>query len=332
MTSDSSTVPALSSSAEISARTGFAINRLNRHSERREIEAELVALRSNPAARTYVIVGDIPLLKSGSDPARARFKLAEAHALSAAPPLETAYLGTLDDTPLFAMLFPQSLAEQLATRDDVALIGLRDIGSQELLPPGEVGPLGEAKAMMDWHRRHGFCANCGTATVAFTGGFRRDCPSCGAHHFPRVDPAVIMLVVDGDNCLLGRQPNFPQGRYSCLAGFVEPGETMEDAVRREVQEEAGIRTGRVRYLGSQPWPFPSSLMFGCVAEAIDTQLVVDMIELEHARWFSREEVRLMFEGTHPEALRVPQPFAIAYHLLQAFITAEGPFFPPESFP
>jgi NTP pyrophosphohydrolases containing a Zn-finger, probably nucleic-acid-binding len=172
---------------------------------------------------------------------------------------------------------------------------------------------------MDWHRRHGFCANCGVRTASASGGWRRDCTACGAQHFPRTDPVVIMLSVRGDRCLLGRQARFAPGMYSCLAGFVEPGETVEDAVRRETMEEAGIRTGRVRYLASQPWPFPSSLMIGCLAEALDDDLVVDEIELEHARWFTRAEVGAMLRGEHPDGLTAPLPFAIAHHLLKAFV-------------
>lgn len=186
----------------------------------------------------------------------------------------------------------------------------------------ELGLLAVAKSMLDWHTRHGFCANCGTATVAKAGGFRRECPACNAHHFPRVDPVVIMLVRRGETCLLGRGPHFRPNMYSCLAGFLEPGETIEDAVRREVFEETRIRVGAVTYRTSQPWPFPSSLMLGCAAEALDGAIVTDPSELEDARWFDRASVAAMLDGTHPEGIQAPPPMAIANYLMRAFVAGE----------
>jgi len=150
-------------------------------------------------------------------------------------------------------------------------------------------------------------------------GWRRDCPSCGAQHFPRTDPVVIMLTERGDRCLLGRQPHFAPGMWSTLAGFVEPGETIEEAVRRETLEEAGVTTGAVRYFASQPWPFPMSLMIGCIATATSEDLVIDRNELEDARWFARDEVAEMLMRTHPDGLFVPPPIAIAHHLIRSFI-------------
>lgn len=305
---------------ELSARTAFSTNRLNRHSERRESEEQLAVFRADKRARAFLIAGDTPLLKAGSVPQRARFTLSEAEAFG--PPQESAFLGILDDVPLFALLYPAGLTQSLAGRADVEAANLRTLAAEGLLTPDELGPLGEARALMDWHHRHRFCANCGTPTVAFTGGFRRDCHACGARHFPRVDPVVIMLVTDGKRCLLGRQPQFAPGMYSALAGFVEPGETIEDAVRREVMEEAGIPVGAVRYLASQPWPFPSSLMIGCVARALAHDIVIDRLELEDARWFTREEARAMLAGNHPDGLSAPRPMAIAHHLLHAFVEAD----------
>jgi NAD+ diphosphatase len=200
----------------------------------------------------------------------------------------------------------------------VEAIELRPIAMQGLVTPPLISALGEARSMLDWHRRHRFCANCGTPTHDAGAGWRRLCPHCHAQHFPRVDPVVIMLVTDGERCLLGRQPQFLPGMYSALAGFVEPGETFEHAVVREVQEEAGIRCTDVRYFASQPWPFPSSLMIGCFATAVETGLTVDQKELEDARWFSRAEVAAMLDGTHEQGLSAPKSFAIAHHLLKAF--------------
>jgi NAD+ diphosphatase len=151
-----------------------------------------------------------------------------------------------------------------------------------------------------------------------SGGWKRFCTSCEAEHFPRTDPVAIMMAVKGDKCVLGRQSRFPPGMYSCLAGFIEPGETIENAVRRELFEEAGVKTGAVRYLASQPWPFPGSMMIGCIAEALDDALVIDGEELEDARWFSRDEVISMIKGEHPDGLLAPQPIAIANAIMRAW--------------
>jgi NAD+ diphosphatase len=164
-----------------------------------------------------------------------------------------------------------------------------------------------------------------TATQPTDGGWRRDCPQCKAQHFPRTDPVVIMLAVDGDRCLLGRSPRFVPTMWSCLAGFVEPGESIEDAVRRETREEAGIACGRIHYFRSQPWPFPTSLMIGCHAEAVTYDIVVDRTELEGARWFGKDEVITMLQRRHPQGLTTPPPVAIAYHIIRAWLDDEISF-------
>jgi NAD+ diphosphatase len=189
--------------------------------------------------------------------------------------------------------------------------------------PEHLPPLAEAKAMLHWHARHRFCANCGAATNVVCGGWKRECPACATEHFPRTDPVVIMLTVAGDRCLLGRSGRFAKAMYSCLAGFVEPGETIEEAVRRETLEETGIRCGRVAYFRSQPWPFPMSLMIGCHAEALSTDIVVDRTELEDARWFTREEAALMLMRRHPDGLGTPPPVAIAHHIIRAWVEGES---------
>ncbi|HXZ08966.1 MAG TPA: NAD(+) diphosphatase, partial [Paraburkholderia sp.] len=198
-------------------------------------------------------------------------------------------------------------------------LDLRSIALQGLVDEDVLGMLGEAKSMLDWHRRHSFCANCGSPSRVTSAGWQRICDTCNAHHFPRVDPVVIMLVIDGDRCLLGRQRHFAPGMYSALAGFVEPGETVDAAVRREVMEEAQVVCKHVEYFATQPWPFPSSLMIGCFARAGSTDIVVDKTELEDARWFTREEVVAMLAATHPDGLSAPKPFAIAHHLLLAYV-------------
>jgi NAD+ diphosphatase len=199
------------------------------------------------------------------------------------------------------------------------LTDLRSLAMEGRLAPDEIGMFAQAKALMFWHVRHGYCANCGAPTASGVAGWRRDCAVCKAQHFPRTDPVGIMLAVHGDKCLLGRQARFPKRMYSCLAGFIEPGETIEDAVRREIFEEAGIRCGPVSYLASQPWPFPANLMIGCIAQAETEELHVDGAELEDARWFTRTEAAEMLEGRHAAAIVAPHRLAIARHILQAWV-------------
>jgi NAD+ diphosphatase len=178
--------------------------------------------------------------------------------------------------------------------------------------------IAQAKAMIDWHQRHGFCPRCGTPTQIMDAGYRRLCGKCHAEHFPRVDPVVIMLATHGDACLVGRGKQFPPGMFSALAGFVEPGETIEEAVRRELMEEASVKVGEVTYYATQPWPFPSSLMIGCFAKAQSRDVKVDETELAEVRWLERSVARDLIEGKQVEGLRVPPPIAIAHHLIRTW--------------
>lgn len=175
-----------------------------------------------------------------------------------------------------------------------------------------------ARAVLMWHETHGFCANCGAKSVIAQAGWQRDCPACGRHHFPRTDPVVIMLITRGNSVLMGRSPGWPEGMYSLLAGFVEPGETIEAAVRREVLEESGVQVGRVRYLSSQPWPFPASLMFGCEGVAVSEEITIDPNELEDAMWVPREEMVLSMAGAHP-TIKPARKGAIARFLIEAWL-------------
>jgi NAD+ diphosphatase len=188
-----------------------------------------------------------------------------------------------------------------------------------LLDGGEAPIFAAALSLANWHRRHGFCSVCGTPTEPNRGGWSRICANCGAEHYPRADPVVIMLAEHDGRLLLGRQPQYPEGRYSALAGFVEPGESMEAAVARELREEAGIDVGDVGYLCSQPWPFPSSLMIGAHATAVDDHLTIDRQELDDARWFSRDEVVAALSGAADAPFQPPPPWAIARTLLDRWV-------------
>lgn len=185
------------------------------------------------------------------------------------------------------------------------------------LQAGEAATFATARALLDWHARHRFCANCGTPTTLFRAGWGRKCANCRAEHFPRTDPVVIMIAEHEGRALIGRQPSWPAGRYSALAGFLEPGEGIEEAVRREIAEEAGVAIGTVRYVASQPWPFPSQLMIACVAEALTDEITLDVNELEDARWVTRDEVLAVLDGTG-DAFLAPPPYAIAHTLLDAW--------------
>lgn len=217
------------------------------------------------------------------------------------------FLGLEQDAPLFAPLIH---VDPLEPRPSNLFATI------EAMDPAEAALWGTARSLIAWHNRHGFCSNCGAGTAVFRGGWGRKCGRCGADHFPRVDPVVIMLAECGDKVLLGRQPQFPTGRYSALAGFVEPGESIEEAVARELFEEGGIRVTNVRYVASQPWPFPSTLMVACIATALSEDLVIDHGELEDAKWIDRAEVQRALAGDPAASFNVPPAFAIAYTLLR----------------
>ncbi|HEY1452359.1 MAG TPA: NAD(+) diphosphatase [Roseiarcus sp.] len=309
---------------------GFVVDWFDRGSYRREDPVEVARLRGRTDARALLVARDMPILRSTANGLDALMPINEIGALGGAE--VEALLGLLPDgAPVFIALLADESVELRSDasdgfldrrvlvvpgREDLKLIDLRSIAIGGLVPPDQAAMLAAAKALMNWHAHHRFCSNCGALTGVAVAGWRRDCPVCKATHFPRTDPVVIMLAVDGDVCLLGRQPRFPKGMYSALAGFVEPGETIEAAVRREICEEAGVVCGTVRYFASQPWPFPASLMIGCFAEARGRAVKVDHVELEDARWFSREETIAMLEKRHPDRIAAPMPMAIAHHLVK----------------
>jgi NAD+ diphosphatase len=296
----------------------FSLNPLVRHSVEHPTDA-LDCHRTDPATAHLLVAGDIPILRSG-EPGTALLKAADLSRVGEL--FEGVFLGTFEGRPVVATLASPAAADLY--REDAAftVTDLRSIAVRGLVRPEELGLVATAKSILDWHRRHRFCAACGTRTAPAQSGFRRDCDSCGAQHFPRTDPVAIMVVSDGARCLLGQSRGrlSRTGTYSALAGFIDQGESIEEAVRREVQEEAGIQVGQVRYHSSQPWPFPSSLMIGCHANALTTDIHIDDGEMTDVRWFSRDEVLAALTGEHPD-LHVPAPIAIAHHLIKAW--AEG---------
>lgn len=301
-------------------RLGYADSLLERAADKRTDTAFLDSLERQDGTGAYVVSGEMVLLKRtslGFDPL---FAVDEIRRL--ADVKERLFLGLFAQNGRFGFGVDSLVAERLQAHDAFHVTDLRSIAVQGLVDADHLAPIAETKALLHWHARHRFCANCGHTTDAIDGGWRRDCPSCKAQHFPRTDPVVIMLAVAGESCLLGRQARFAPGMWSCLAGFVEPGETIEEAVRRETHEEAGIACGRVRYFASQPWPFPSSLMIGCHAEAVSHDITVDRTELEDARWFSRDETAAMLLARHPQGLTTPPPVAIAHHIIRAWVAGD----------
>lgn len=303
---------------ERSAQTGFATSPLDRRADLRDRPDEVAELRARSDTRFTVVAGETPiLLRCGAETQTVWFDASGADGLG--PAQEEVFLGLAPDgAPRFGRLIDRELLEGMREQAMLVVTDLRSVALKRLVPKEELGPLGEAKALLDWHARHRCCAQCGAPTKPGSAGWKRQCEACGAQHFPRTDPVVIMLAVRGEKCLLARQARFAPGMYSCIAGFVEPGETFEDAVRRETWEEAGLRTGTVRYIASQPWPFPGSLMIGCIAEALNDDIVLDGTELEAGRWFSRAEALQMLDGKHPDELFCPPHMAIANTLLKAW--------------
>jgi len=292
---------------------GFAGNRIDRQAENRD-EQSIARAIAAPAARLMLMREGrlhIKLTDAGLDP---YFTLDEAQALDAQIE-DVVLLGYAASGPVMAAPAGRT-AEELP--EEIKAIEYRSIYVQGLIDPAALGAMAQGASLLAWHGTHRFCSRCGHNTESRIGGYKRVCLNCNAEHFPRTDPVAIMLTVARDKCLLGRSRHFAPGMYSALAGFIEPGETIEAAVRRETFEEAGIRLGRVVYHASQPWPFPHTLMIGCFGEALNEDIHADFNELEDCRWFSRAEVREMLAGTHADGLAVPPPGAIATHLIRAW--------------
>ncbi|HWK69184.1 MAG TPA: NAD(+) diphosphatase [Rhizobiaceae bacterium] len=292
---------------------GFAGNRIDRQSETRGDDSAEKAL-ADPSARLLLVTGGRICLKLNDEGFDPYYGLAESEAL--APRLDQAVLlGWSASGPLLAA--PAGIELEFLP-EGVKAIDYRSVNVQGLLDHEGLGALAQAGALMAWHANHRFCGKCGSPTEMRAGGYKRVCSACGSEHFPRTDPVAIMLAVTPERCVLGRSPHFAPGMYSALAGFIEPGETIEDAVRREVHEESGIRLGRVVYHASQPWPFPYSLMIGCFGEALNEDLRYDSRELEDCRWFTRREVLDILAGSSTSGIVVPPKAAIAHHLIRAW--------------
>jgi NAD+ diphosphatase len=302
---------------------GYTDSRIERAAEMRTDEAAIARLAADPRSRAYVIGVELIIMKQGSAVHDPLFTGDEIIALGGAT--ETVFLGLVGGAPRFGVGITAAAAESLKGKEPFVVTDLRSVAMQGLVAPEHLPPIAEAKAVLHWHARHRYCSNCGTFTSVLHAGWRRDCPQCNTQHFPRTDPVVIMLATRGERCLLGRSPRFAPTMWSCLAGFVEPGEAIEDAVRRETLEETGIHTGRIRYYRSQPWPFPMSLMIGAHAAALNDDVKVDRSELEDARWFGKAEVESMLMRRHHGGLTTPAPVAIAHHIMRAWVDGEFGF-------
>ncbi|MGG7565720.1 NAD(+) diphosphatase [Rhodovulum sp. DZ06] len=309
----------------------FAEGTRDRADHLRAQAEKLAALAAAPEARTVPLWRGKPLFDlSGPDPVLAWREAGDPSLAEAAePPI---FLGLEQGAARFALdisrskapegpdgapggLFDRSMQGHPALDDTLQFADLRNMMAR--ISGQDAADAATARGMMEWHRSHRFCAKCGSPSAPENGGWRRACTACGALHFPRTDPVVIQLITKGDKLLLGRQPSWPRGFWSLLAGFVEPGESLEAAVRRETFEETGVEVGKVRYLASQPWPFPNSLMFACAGEALGTEIFIDENELEAAKWVSKLELLDALDGNTPDL--VPgRPGAIAHSVIKAW--------------
>ena len=325
--------------AGLSSLITFGGSDLDRAAHLRGDAASLSALEARPGARAIVLWRGKPLIDGPAGQASLA-AVHPGHPVLARSPGTKVFLGREGDEGRWA----QDLSDWEPEEGVAASLGafldpseqshpglpagtrfaeLRGVMTQITAREAELAAT--AKAILGWHDTHGFCARCGTASAIVMAGWQRTCPGCGAHHFPRTDPVVIMLITHGNAVLLGRSPGWPPGMHSLLAGFVEPGETVEAAVRREVREETGVQVGRVGFVASQPWPWPASLMLGCRGEALTTRITPDPAEIESALWVSRERMALVAAGHDPD-IRPARRGAIAHHLLQLWLAGhlDGP--------
>ena len=303
---------------------------LDRQSHKRADAAYLAALAERADARFLVLTDMKPVINSNAERTRAslRWFTADEIAKAGLPVTDPLFLGI--EPACSAGRFALSFSEHRVNASALALslfrpaVDLRTLAMQGIVSSAELSLCGQAKALTHWHENARCCGRCGAVTHVKDGGWKRKCWACGAEQFPRTDPVVIMLIVhpDGASCLLGMAPRFQNKMFSTLAGFLEPGEDIADAVRRETLEEANIVVGEVRHHSSQPWPFPHTLMIGCIGQATTSAITIDPEELLEARWFPREEARLLLDGRHPDGLTSPGRQAIARYLIQSFVKGE----------
>jgi NAD+ diphosphatase len=304
--------------------SGFPLDRASVH--RRDV-AFVEALLANGDSDLILVQNNQPVLEIGGPPNQARKVLRLACAT------RCGFLGTNAPAPILLGLDTKGRATFVAELprsfdlEDGPLAGLGETmdlrASASIMAMDDLALVSTGKAILDWHTRHGFCATCGEKTHSVEAGWKRACPSCKTEHFPRTDPVAIMLAVHGDKCLLGRGPGFRAGFISALAGFIEPGETIEEGCARELMEEAGVTMTSARIIANQPWPFPSQLMIGLIAQVSSFDLNLDTDEVSQAIWFTREEARaLLSDGgctIDGLTLRAPPPLAIAHHLIKAWV-------------
>lgn len=293
-----------------------------------QLRGDLSAILARTGATTIVLWQGKPLVRGD-----ALVFLPLDHPVLEEAERSPMFLGLRDDVPIFAVdispwvpddvdkdamgqFFDPSENHHSATEDTDNFVELRGVMAR--LSPDEANIAATARAIFAWHDNHEFCAKCGNRSGITQAGWQRSCPSCNAEHFPRTDAVVIVLVTSGNSVLLGRSPAWPEGMYSLLAGFLEPGETIEAASRREVFEEVGVRLGDISYLASQPWPYPSSLMFGTAGEAINTDMTIDPVEIEDAKWFTRETVLASLDGSNPD-LKPARHGSIARFLIERWL-------------
>ena len=304
---------------------------LDRQSPKRSDEAYLEGLRNASSTRFLVLADQKPVVNSNADRTEASvrwFKKADLDRLGM-PTGEAFFLGVDHDsgTGYFALAVTEHRARNAPGGLELMrpIVDLRTLAMQGIMSPEDLSVVSQAKALAAWHENARCCGHCGGTTNVKDGGWRRKCWACGQEHFPRTDPVVIMLIVDkaNDCCLLGHEARYAPNMYSTLAGFIEPGEDIDNAVRREILEEAGIKVGEVRFHSTQPWAFPHSLMIGCIGYAETTDINIDPNEIQEARWFPRSEIQLMLDGKHPDNLWVPGIHAIARALIVSFAKGEA---------
>jgi NAD+ diphosphatase len=290
-------------------------------------DAEFIASQLAAPGARFILLADLkPVIRSNAE--RTTAKLAWFSKADLAefglPVAEALFLGVdKASTPHFVLSVTEHRTRNVpgAIEKLRPIVDLRSLAMQGAMSPEELSLCGQARALAQWHDNARCCGRCGSNTLVRDGGWRRQCWACKAEWFPRTDPVVIMLITDGERCLLAHEHRFTDKMYSTLAGFIEPGEDIEHAVRREVLEETNVRVGDVKYHSSQPWPFPHSLMLGCIGRAETTDITIDSGEIADARWFTRNEARLMLERRHPEGLHVPGGQAIANALVTSFVEA-----------